>query len=171
MSIAFAETETSALHERFVPRTRQTPPASMHALMVSGCEQRRKFLERSARSAGWEVSVFANANAAQAAAARFRHQLAIVDIDQLSVTQSAELRSFTEALGGDSGPLVMVCGTEGDALEEIWARQLGAWLYLPGVDQTCDVASLCGEARSAVKKLGLDESQDWGATTQFAQTA
>ena len=171
MSIAFAEVETAALDEVFVPRTKQNPPALMHALVVSACDKRRQFLEQSARSAGWHVSIFASAEAAQAASAKFRHQLAIVDIDQLSVAEVGAFRAFTEGLNADSGPLLMVCGTEGDALEEIWARQLGTWLYLPGVDSSCDVASLCAEAKSAVQKLRMDESLDWGAQPQYAQTA
>jgi hypothetical protein len=38
-------------------------------------------------------------------------------------------------------------------MEEIWARQLGAWMYLPGVNDHSDVAMLCGEARNAAEKL------------------
>ncbi len=36
---------------------------------------------------------------------------------------------------------------------EIWSRQLGVWMYLPGVDDESDIAMLCGEARNAVEKL------------------
>jgi hypothetical protein len=47
----------------------------------------------------------------------------------------------------------VICGNEGRPQEEIWARQLGAWLYLPGVVESDDVAMLCGEARQIAEQL------------------
>ena len=53
----------------------------------------------------------------------------------------------------------MVCGSEGDVLAEMWARQLGVWLYLAGVDPTCDLTSLCSEAQQVAEKLSAVSRQ------------
>jgi hypothetical protein len=62
-------------------------------------------------------------------------------------------RAFVERLAARDGPLVAVCGKPNDALGEVWSRQLGVWMYLPGVDCESDLALVCGEARSIVEKL------------------
>jgi hypothetical protein len=41
----------------------------------------------------------------------------------------------------------VICGSEDNVDEELWARQLGAWLYLPGVTDGDSLTSLCVEAR------------------------
>jgi hypothetical protein len=46
-----------------------------------------------------------------------------------------------------------VCGNPNDTLGEVWSRQLGVWMYLPGIDSESDVALVCSEARSIVEKL------------------
>lgn len=45
--------------------------------------------------------------------------------------------------------LLAVCGHEGDPQEETWARQLGVWLYLPGVsiDHVDEISVMCEQAQ------------------------
>jgi hypothetical protein len=38
-------------------------------------------------------------------------------------------------------------------LGEVWSRQLGVWMYLPGVDSESDLALVYSEARGIVEKL------------------
>jgi len=165
MSTACAELETLPQSERFVTRQRATRPTLLHCLVVAADAERRAFLARAAREAGWEVAVYADAHAASVAAQRFGHSLAIVDLEGLSAEQAREVRTLTEQLSTSSQPLLMVCGTEGNALEEIWARQLGVWLYLSGVDPSCDLETLCSEAKQVVEKLHA------AATPKYARTA
>jgi DNA-binding response OmpR family regulator len=152
MSIAFAEFETTTQSELYVPRSSSTHTALLHCLIVSENAERREFLTESARKAGWEVAVYDEANAAQVSANRNRYALSIVDLDGLEAGSASNFRTLAEQFSAASQPLVMICGSEENALEEIWARQLGVWLYLAGVDPTCDVASLCAEARQVVQK-------------------
>ena len=153
MSIAFAELETLPQSERFVPRAKATRVAQLHCLVVAEDADRRAFLAAAAREAGWEVTAHADAYAAGITAHRIRHALAIVDLDGLATDRSEEVRTLTESLCSSSQPLVMVCGTEGNPIEEIWARQLGVWLYLSGVDTSCDITSLCSDAKHVVQKM------------------
>jgi len=50
--------------------------------------------------------------------------------------------------------LLAVCGKSDDANGEVWSRQLGVWMYLPGVDCQSDIALLCAEAKHVLEKLG-----------------
>ena len=153
MSIAFAEFETATQSELCVPRPKATRATLLHCLVVAENAERRAFLAESARAAGWETTVCADASAASVTANRFRQSLAMIDLADVEPGTASSFRTLTEQLTSGSSPLVMICGAEGNALEEIWARQLGVWLYLSGVDPTCDVTSLCSEAKQVVQKM------------------
>ena len=108
-------------------------------------------LERAANEAGWDTISCGDADAGWSAVKRQRFQLAIVDIDH--VATPAALQKLSEEVAGMEHTLLMLCGNEGEALEEVWARQLGTWLYLPGVTEGNDVTSLCEQARPVAEKL------------------
>jgi hypothetical protein len=79
--------------------------------------------------------------------------MVIVDLEGAPLQSPDGFRVFAERIAGESNRLIVVCGNEGNAREEIWARQLGAWMYLPGVDDQSDVAMVCGEAKNVVEKI------------------
>jgi hypothetical protein len=56
---------------------------------------------------------------------------------------------------------LIVCGNEGDVEEEVWVRQLGAWLYLPNVTEASNLALLCGEARHIAERLAKPPVPDY----------
>jgi DNA-binding NtrC family response regulator len=153
MSIAYAEFETATRSEFFSPRNMATQSTLLHCLVVAEDAQRREFFQAAAETAGWQVAVFADANSARNAANRVRHSLVIVDLAGAKPESSSALRVLAEQLSTDSRRLLIVCGSDGNPLEEIWARQLGVWLYLSGVDLSCDVTLLCSEARQVADKL------------------
>ena len=43
--------------------------------------------------------------------------------------------------------LLTVLGDPSDFADEIWARQLGAWLYLPGIPGEDAMEQICVQAR------------------------
>jgi hypothetical protein len=49
---------------------------------------------------------------------------------------------------------VVVCGSGDSVDEELWARQLGAWVYLPGVSGGDALMSLFAEARRVAERKG-----------------
>jgi len=154
MAIAW-EFEVQTQSESFTPRVKRTQQTLLHCLIVAESAERREFLAQQATEAGWRVTVCADAHAASAAAKRWRHALVMVDLDGPEPSSASSLRSFTESLAGDARQLLIVCGSESNPLEEIWARQLGVWLYLSGIDPTCDLTSLCQEAKRVAEKLSL----------------
>ena len=75
------------------------------------------------------------------------------------VSTSGNYEALVEQLASRSGPLLAVCGKPDDLQGEVWSRQLGVWMYLPGIDTDSDIALLCGEARNILKKLGDHAAQ------------
>ncbi len=119
-------------------------------LIVSADPVRREMLERAASEGGWKTCLCEDAPTALNFISRSLVQLAVVDLE----SQPADVfRPVVEKLTASNGLLLIVCGNEGDISEEIWARQLGAWLYLPGVVDTSNFTLLCGEARHIAERL------------------
>ena len=120
------------------------------SLIVSDDPARREMLARAASEGGWKALLCADVPSALTYAARSLVQLAVVDLD---ASRSKMFRPVVERLVTQSGLLLIVCGNEGDMQEEIWVRQRGAWLYLPGVAEGSNLALLCSEARHIAQRL------------------
>jgi hypothetical protein len=123
---------------------------TFQCLIVSADGRRGEMFQLAATDGGWRSRLCVEPDAAVAHADRNLVQLAIVDLE------GQDARAYRPLLGRlaqAGGPLLIVCGNEGDIEEEMWVRQLGAWLYLPGVAHSCNVALLCGEARHIAEKL------------------
>ncbi len=106
--------------------------------------------DRAAASGGWKTLLCADAAAALTWSSRSTVQLAVVDLEG---EQPGSFREVAERLGASGGLLLIVCGNDGDVDEEIWVRQSGAWLYLPGVVDGGHFGLLCGEARHIAERL------------------
>ena len=141
---------TSSVLERVASGSRVT--STLQCLVVSGNELRREMLAKSAAEAGWETVTCGDAPHAWAVVQRERFELALVDLAGLATRESG-FRELTEHVISSQKTLLVICGNEGNPSEEIWARQLGAWLYLPGVSQSSDIQTLCEEARPVAEKL------------------
>jgi ActR/RegA family two-component response regulator len=124
--------------------------STYQCLIVSADSKRRDMLERAAMEGGWKTLLCADASTALTMVNRSLVQLAIVDLE----SQRAEsLRPVVERFQVSNGLLLIVCGNEGDVEEEVWVRQLGTWLYLPGVVDDGNLSLLCGEARQIAERL------------------
>lgn len=138
---------------------RQARSAVHQCLVVTPSAHRAEVLERAAGEQGWETIITEDAENAAREAVRNRIALAVIDLQSVQSEEQAVYRELVEQLAtraGD-GPLLIVCGAEEDPAGEIWARQLGVWMYLPGVNSQTDIAMLCGEARSAVEQLHAEK--------------
>ncbi len=126
-------------------------------LIVSVDEGQRQMLSLAAIEAGWLVCLCPDARTALDRVRRMFLHLAIVDLDQHDLARPAGLGPLVEELSRSGNLLLIVCGREASAQEEIWARQLGVWLYLPGSIDREDLTALCGEARQLVVRLSARE--------------
>ena len=119
-------------------------------LVVSGNPERAEMIERAAAEGGWRTVICTDAATALTHLSRSFVHLAVVDLEGAA---SRSFRPVLEQLTARGGLLLIVCGNEGNLEEEIWVRQLGAWLYLPGVAENSNLALLCGEARQIAERL------------------
>ena len=125
--------------------------SAFQCLVVSTRAKRRLLLEEAATEGGWDSLVFDEVESSWTALKRQKFGLALIDLD--GVDSPEELKELAEEVSKMKDTLLILCGNEGEAMEEIWARQLGVWLYLPGVTAGSDVISLCEQARPVVEKL------------------
>lgn len=88
-------------------------------------------------------------------AANADHRLVFIDVARPLDGQVDEARAIAEMLALRQGVLLAVCGrpAEAEAVppggddEEAWARQMGAFVFLPGVGSDAGVAQIVDEAR------------------------
>jgi hypothetical protein len=134
--------------------TRRVAPAALQTCMVvSMSPLRAQMLSRAAREEHWATIICHGADEALRQAVRQRVQLALIDLQSASASQAPSLKKLVEQLASRR-LLLAVCGKPDDPQVEVWSRQLGVWMYLPGVDSQSDVALLCAEARHVLDKLG-----------------
>ncbi len=130
-------------------------PVALHTcLVVSTSAHRAQLWVRAAHEEYWATIVCTTADDAIRQSVRQRVDLALVDLQSAPADQVERLRTLVQQLASRHGPLLAVCGKPDDTTSEVWSRQLGVWMYLPGVDGHSDIALLCGEARNILKKLG-----------------
>jgi len=123
-------------------------------LVVSTSAHRAQLWVRAAHIEHWSTIVCTNADDANRQAVRNRLDLALVDLQSASPDCEARYRGLIQQLAARGGSLLAVCGKPEDTTGEVWSRQLGVWMYLPGIDSESDIALLCAEAREILKKLG-----------------
>ncbi|HEX5472247.1 MAG TPA: hypothetical protein VFW73_10185 [Lacipirellulaceae bacterium] len=136
------------------PTNRHAPPTLQTCLVVSMSAHRAQLWVRAAHEAYWATIVCTTADDALRQSVRHRVDLALVDLQSASAEQEDRLRKLVQQLASGHRPLLAVCGKPDDTTGEVWSRQLGVWMYLPGVDGHSDIALLCGEAKNILKKLG-----------------
>ncbi len=130
------------------PATRKSSqPGLFQCLVVSEDALRRDMLRRSAEQSGWETVVCTEADSAMRIALRTLLQLAIVDLESATGQRPVGFDPLLRKLAETSDILLVACGNDGNIQEEIWARQLGVWLYLPAVIDIEGMTTMCDEAR------------------------
>ena len=161
MSTVHSEFATALEQVHVVPFAPSRSSTSLYrCLVVSASQTRREVLSEAAMDGGWDTAVFSDAEDALTEFRRTRFQLAFVDLDGFGAAPEEEFRDLCQQLAAVGSDLLLaVCGREGDGLQEIWARQLGVWLYLPGVIEGGGVAELCDEARGVVEQLKQAEER------------
>jgi hypothetical protein len=129
-------------------------PGVMKCLAVSGDRGIRNRLESVAELSGWS-SCEAPADVAElGASVDGDFQLVIVDIASPLGDRVNDTVELAEEFAARPGTLLVVCGSEDSVEEELWARQLGAWVYLPGVSSGDALVSLFADARRVVERRG-----------------
>ena len=143
--------------EEAVSRPRTVGASVLQCLVVSASQTRRNMLSDAATLAGWDAIVCADPRIALAEFRKTAFQFAVADLELHGKTPQG-LRECVQTLAEDSSRiLICVCGHEHDPAEEVWVRQLGAWVYLPGATNSSEIASHCEQAMRVVKQQQLDQ--------------
>jgi hypothetical protein len=119
----------------------------LDCLVVSGDASRRSRFVAAVELAGWLECESPEATGELRQTIDRDFQLAIVDLASPLGDRVNDTIEIAEELAARPGTLLVICGSEDNVDEELWARQLGAWLYLPGVCDGDSLTSLCVEAR------------------------
>lgn len=148
---------TERLEPRSVPssvrqRRRFNTPGGHQCLVLSRDNDRSEMLARMATQGGWETTIVCDVKSAWRTSWDSSYALAIVDHETAN-ERTAQVREFAEHVASRPNTLLVVCGTPEKVEEELWARQNGAWMYLPGVGPDADLGTICAEALSISEKL------------------
>jgi len=130
-----------------MPAIRSRRTGVLDCVVVTGDASRRRRFEAAVELAGWLECTSPETNGELRQAVDRDFQLAIVDIAAPLGNRVNDTIEIAEELAARPGTLLVICGSEDNVDEELWARQLGAWLYLPGVCDGDSLTSLCVEAR------------------------
>lgn len=141
MSHPLSQRRAGRSQTRLSSRDEEREPS---CLVISTSQERRRTMVAAAELAGWTALGAPDVAKADAFADRLSFGLVVADL------VGAELpdRTICAALFAKlRDALIVVCGSGSRPDEEIWARQLGVWLYLPACGGPPDLGSVCGEAR------------------------
>jgi DNA-binding NtrC family response regulator len=130
-------------------------PGLLKCLVVSGDEGLRRRLDTMAELGGWSACETPVDAAELRSIVEGDFQLVIADIARPLGERVNDTVEIAEEFASRPSTLVVVCGVGDSIDEELWARQLGAWVYLPGVSGGDALMSLFSEARRVVERRGV----------------
>lgn len=141
---------TALPEERTRAKTRRPPPKSLSGspgkcLLVSTDEACLEGMRHAASGAGWDCLPCECPKDSLRQAFLERYALAIVDI--VPAEHRRQLTDLLRILANSSQGLVIAYDRWGEPASELWARENGVWLYLPGVADWEELTSACQEAR------------------------
>jgi DNA-binding NtrC family response regulator len=123
-------------------------------LVVSGDERLRHRLDTMADLAGWSMCETPADAADLRSVIDGDFHMVIADIAHPLGERVNDTVEIAEEFASRPGTVVVVCGSGESVDEELWARQLGAWVYLPGVSGSDAFMSLFAEARRVFERRG-----------------
>jgi DNA-binding NtrC family response regulator len=146
--------------------------ASPPGCMVVGADgARRELLGGAARGAGWAVLDCDDVKSARIQLLKNPQAMVVFDLESDGGAAPEMLKGLAQRVSKQKNALVVMCGNEGNAIEEIWARQLGVWLYLPGVVDDTDLSSLFKEAGTITARRTATAERDAYFPGHHAATA
>lgn len=129
-------------------------PHLLRCRVLTWSEQRTELLRSAAEVESWQPTLTCDVR--QFLRHLFQQHAPLTFIDLPSQVAS-EYRLYQTAVerATEMKELVAVCGGIPTPEEEIWARQLGVWVYLPGDNGLVGLRHLFGNAREAFAKQNL----------------
>ena len=148
-------TEVPAVATRVLrasPRRQRTNAGLLQCLVVSPTDERRQMIRSAAEAQSWDAIVCSDAGEFMRCVFRHRVPLIVVDLQCAESGNYEELRRAAEDANGRCDGLLLISGGGQAVDEEVWARSLGAWSYLPHADNTCGFEHVLKEAQEAIAR-------------------
>lgn len=136
------------------PRTLVLPDL-LRCLVLTWSEGRADLLRSAASNESWQATVNIDVREFLRNLYVLRVPLTFVDLPKADTSSYALLKEAAQRTSELGSSLVVICGLGGNPAEEIWARQLGAWAYLPGDNGLTGLELVFGDARKAVANQSL----------------
>jgi hypothetical protein len=143
-----------------VPMGTLVLPDLLRCLVLTWSEGRAELLRSAASNECWQATVNIDVREFLRNMFLLRVPLTFVDLPDEKYRNYQTLRQAAERAKDLSDSLIVVCGMGHGppvdrAAEELWARQLGAWAYLPGDNGLAGLELIFGDARKAVANKAL----------------
>lgn len=125
-------------------------------LVASASERRRRLLRAAAEEQKWFAVVVSGSQELLRQAFLERVDLVWIDFPDpggLQADDRRELRDAAETATSVMSGLLVVSGRDVNGDEEIWARSLGAWAYLPDALGAAELEVVFGDARTALGRM------------------
>jgi len=127
-------------------------PDLLRCLVLSWSEMRANGLRSAAENEQWRAIVCKDVDQFLRSVFQLNVPLTVVDLPHSDAAGYAKMRKAVTSACGASDSLLVVCGTEREMAEEVWARQLGVWTYLPGASGLSGLELIFEEARQAIAR-------------------
>lgn len=143
-------------------------PDLLSCLVLSWSEHRAELLQSVAEDEAWHAKVCEDVQEFLQSIFQLDVPLAIVDLPPTGTASYDALREMAAHACGLHRSLMVVCGTseelteEIDLTEELWARQLGVWAYLPEADSVSGLRLVFAEARKALAQKSSAHAETSG---------
>ena len=135
-----------------VVRRKVAPPGLLRCLVFSWSERRTNVLRMAAEAEAWEAIACRDSNQFLRNVFEQRVPLTLVDLPEQSTAHFEEMREAAARARGASDSLLVISVAKGNAEDEIWARQLGIWSYLPEVSRQEGWETVFRDARQALAR-------------------
>jgi hypothetical protein len=126
----------------------------LKCLVLSGNRGLRNRLDAVTELSGWTACDAPEDSADLQAVIDGDYQLVIVDLSRPLGDRVNDSIEIAEELASRPGTLLVVCGSEESVDEELWARQVGAWAFLPSVTCGDALVAMFADARRFAERRG-----------------
>ena len=154
VAVGITSEEVRSLAGKPAVRRSERVPGLLKCLVVSGDEGLRHRLDTMAELAGWSACEAPVDAAGLRSLVESDYHLVITDIARPMGERVSDTVDVAEEFASRPNTLVVVCGSGESVDEELWARQLGAWVYRPGSSGGDALMSLFAEAQRVVERRG-----------------
>ena len=168
--MALTDLNSTSAHTRInlkveqVARQKLAPPGLLRCLVFSWSERRTRVLRQAAEAEAWDA--IACRDCAQFLRNVFEQRvpLTLVDLPEQSAAHFEEMREAATRAKEASKSLLVISVAKGSASDEIWARQLGIWSYLPEMSQQEGWETVFRDARQALARQASSYLESNGQT-------